>query len=80
MSELQQTLGVRRSQVERGGECWESQPVASAADAKGLPGVRFGSAPAVAEWLRQRETPEEDLAREEPGAQVALWRTFQRVL
>lgn len=67
MSELQSTLGARRSQVERCGETWESQPQESAADAKSLPGLKFGSAPGVAEWLRQkaREMPEEDLARDE---------------
>eukprot|EP00434_Breviolum_minutum_P015043 symbB.v1.2.013266.t1/scaffold879.1/size325971/13 len=61
------TLGARRSQVERCGETWESQPKESAADAKSLPGLKFGSAPGVAEWLRQkaREMPEEDLARDE---------------
>ncbi|CAK9006911.1 unnamed protein product [Durusdinium trenchii] len=67
MSELQNTLGVRRSTVERCGETWESEPQESAADAKSLPGVKFGSAPHVADWLRQkaREMPEEDLAKEE---------------
>lgn len=67
MSELQSTLGVRRSQVERCGETWESQPQESAADAKSIPGVKFGSAPHVADWLRQKtlQMPEEDITRDE---------------
>ncbi|CAJ1443359.1 unnamed protein product, partial [Effrenium voratum] len=66
-SELLGTLGIRRSTVERCGESWESHPKASEADAVCLPGVKFGTAPSVADWLRQKalEMPEEDLAKEE---------------
>eukprot|EP00440_Ansanella_granifera_P067868 gb/GFBE01073624.1/.p1 GENE.gb/GFBE01073624.1/~~gb/GFBE01073624.1/.p1 ORF type:complete len:463 (+),score=94.09 gb/GFBE01073624.1/:1-1389(+) len=65
-SELLGTLGSRRSTVERCGQTWESKPVDSSADAVYLAGLKFGNAPSMAEWLRQKakETPEEDLARE----------------
>eukprot|EP00435_Cladocopium_sp_Y103_P072569 s37_g40.t1 len=55
------------AKVERCGETWESQPQESAADAKSIPGVKFGSAPHVADWLRQKtlQMPEEDITRDE---------------
>lgn len=66
-SELLGTLGSRRSTVDRCGQTWESQPKESEADAVCLPGVKFGGAPSVADWLRRKaeEMPEEDLAKEE---------------
>eukprot|EP00931_Biecheleriopsis_adriatica_P074018 TRINITY_DN48204_c0_g1_i1.p1 TRINITY_DN48204_c0_g1~~TRINITY_DN48204_c0_g1_i1.p1 ORF type:complete len:474 (-),score=104.89 TRINITY_DN48204_c0_g1_i1:82-1503(-) len=62
-SELLNALFKRRSDVDSGGQTWESNPEESSADAAAshLAGLTF-DAPSAQEWLNQLEpSPEEDL-------------------
>mmetsp|Transcript_56505 Transcript_56505/g.160203 ORF Transcript_56505/g.160203 Transcript_56505/m.160203 type:complete len:454 (-) Transcript_56505:137-1498(-) len=61
-TELLSALFKRKSQVETGGQTWESAPEQSNADASAhLQGLKF-DAPAVQDWLQQLDiTPEEDM-------------------
>mmetsp|Transcript_47267 Transcript_47267/g.119736 ORF Transcript_47267/g.119736 Transcript_47267/m.119736 type:complete len:454 (+) Transcript_47267:208-1569(+) len=61
-TELLSALFKRKSQVDNGGQTWESAPEQSNADASAhLQGLKF-DAPAVQDWLQQLDiTPEEDM-------------------
>lgn len=63
-TELFSALFKRRSDVDTGGESWESAPSTSSADASHLKDLNF-TAPSAQEWLQQLEqTPEEDMLAE----------------
>lgn len=63
-SELISKLFKRRSDVEAGGQTWESTPGESSADASHLADLKF-DAPSAQAWLQQLDvTPEEDALAE----------------
>lgn len=63
-SELVNKLFKRRSDVEAGGQSWESKPEQSSADATHLADLKFDAPPAQV-WLQQLDiTPEEDALAE----------------
>mmetsp|Transcript_50086 Transcript_50086/g.126243 ORF Transcript_50086/g.126243 Transcript_50086/m.126243 type:complete len:458 (+) Transcript_50086:210-1583(+) len=65
-ADLLSVLFKRRSQVDSGGETWESKPEKSIADATHLKDLKFGEKiPSAQQWLQQLEvTPEEDMLTE----------------
>mmetsp|Transcript_68210 Transcript_68210/g.142545 ORF Transcript_68210/g.142545 Transcript_68210/m.142545 type:complete len:459 (-) Transcript_68210:55-1431(-) len=77
-NEFFEKLFKRKSQVESGGQVWESAPAKSTADASNLQGLDF-SAPTLQAWLKELEaTPEDDKLAEALAEEFAERRQRKR--